>query len=268
MDRLKDRWMIETLWLWYIWITLLVLLGRLFFWLGKAEFSFFDTFLPLHCYHWCRCDRGHVCMAGGFRRMRLSTGSPPSGTLSFQNMHSGRLKLLFFDMDTATLDENDNYCTIIFQLFLYVKWSSQFWVPHEWNSEHFHWSGGITSDFSRTATESCESQNVKRWHRCNMRHVGTWFGSESQPSSARFQGLACCTTENARKNSMQLACHESSAEGSAGVQLSNPRRSRPLDLWFPWLQRVLTVVLMILTAQVVQHENNPTSQSGSTVGRS
>lgn len=160
------------------------------------------------------------------------------------------------------------YCAIIFQLFVYVKWSSQFWVPHEWNSEHFHWSGVITSDFSRTATESCESQNVKRWHRCNMRHVGTWFGSESQPSSARFQGLACCTTENARKNSMQLACHESSAEGSAGVQLSNPRRSRPLDLWFPWLQRVLTVVLMILTAQVVQHENNPTSQSGSTVGRS
>ena len=65
--------------------------------------------------------------------------------------------------------------------------------------------------------------------------------------------------------SMQLACHESSAEGSAGVQLSNPRRSQPLDLWFPWLQRVLTVILRILTAQVVQHENNPTSQSGSTV---
>lgn len=113
MDRLKDRWMIETLWLWYIWITLFVLLGRFFFWLGKAEFSFFDTFLPLHCYHWCRCDRGHVCMAGGFRRMRLSTGSPPSGTLSFQNMLSGRLKLLFFDMDTATLDENDNYYTVL-----------------------------------------------------------------------------------------------------------------------------------------------------------
>ncbi len=162
----------------YILVTFLVLLGIFSFWLGKVEFSsFFDTFLTTSLVLLMPMWQGPCLHGSSVSKNAFVNGIATVWEPVLSKHALWPVEIPFCTWTQEPWTKMTATVLALAQLFVYVKWSSQFWVPHEWNSEHFYWSGVIAAtrgmwEHDLEVNHSPAVPGFKDWHAAQQKIQG------------------------------------------------------------------------------------------------